>query len=283
LDFPELDAFREELRTIKLLIHAHQKKTIRNEDTLERIRLLYRSWQSIVAPTIEAFVKSEKDYYKIAFELSKLAKLTSKVKGKSDYTQRLNCAHRLLTNLVLVLPLPKSGHFSSKPATSSDLFLPEIPDLPHALVPNSISGWREEMRLFLQKHPFDSSVFIMVRYRDRNKHILSLIKKELRLRDYHGIVATDYSITDDLYNPIACLLCCARGIAIFDQPESLQEHNPNVAYELGMLNLLGRKHLILKHDSLQSLHTDILMKLYKEYANDGDVRNHLGVWLDTMA
>jgi hypothetical protein len=72
-------------------------------------------------------------------------------------------------------------------------------------------------------------------------------------------------LTDDLYNPIACLLSCSRGIAIFDQADVRQEFNPNVAYELGMLHLLGRDCLILKHQSLTALHTDILMKLYHEY------------------
>jgi hypothetical protein len=56
-----------------------------------------------------------------------------------------------------------------------------------------------------------------------------------------------------------------EGIAIFDQADVRQEFNPNVAYELGMLHLLGRDCLILKHQSLTALHTDILMKLYHEY------------------
>jgi hypothetical protein len=85
-------------------------------------------------------------------------------------------------------------------------------------------------------------------------------------------------LTDDLYNPIACLLCCARGIAIFDQAEIDQQFNPNVAYELGMLHLLSRPCLILKHSSLKSLQTDILMKLYQPYGTLKEAAKFVSNW-----
>jgi hypothetical protein len=56
--------------------------------------------------------------------------------------------------------------------------------------------------------------------------------------------------------------------------------NRNVAYELGMMHLLGRTCRILKHSSLTALQTDILMKLYLSYANLEEAGQHLTLWLD---
>jgi hypothetical protein len=96
----------------------------------------------------------------------------------------------------------------------------------------------------------------MIRYRERNKSLLKEIKNVLSEQGMNGILASEHNLTDDLYNPIACLLSCSKGIAVFDKADVGQKFNPNVAYELGMLHLLGRGCLILKHRSLK-LHTDI--------------------------
>jgi hypothetical protein len=137
------------------------------------------------------------------------------------------------------------------------------------------------MEAFLRHNPFDRSVFIMIRYRHRNRDLIAHIKKRLENLNYKGIIASDHNITDDLYNPIACLLCCSKGLAIFDEPEAEQVFNPNVAYELGMMHLLGRACRILKHSSLTVLHTDILMKLYLAYSTIEEVDQHLTSWLGT--
>ncbi len=95
----------------------------------------------------------------------------------------------------------------------------------------------------------------------------------------NGILASEHNLTDDLYNPIACLLSCSKGIAVFDEVEIGQDFNPNVAYELGMLHLLGRGCLILKHQSLKTLHTDILMKLYHEYETPEAAGTEIRNWI----
>ena len=55
--------------------------------------------------------------------------------------------------------------------------------------------------------------------------------------------------------------------------------NPNVAYELGMLHLLGCRCLLLKHKSLQTLQTDILMKLYEPFSNAADTAKLTSQWV----
>lgn len=164
-----------------------------------------------------------------------------------------------------------------------ELFIPGIPDLPLSLVPNSLLGWRSNVSAFLTTHPFDKSVFLMIRYRGRNKSLIAAVKGALKKCGFLGVLASEYDITDDLYNPVACLLCCSRGLALFDQPEPKQKFNPNVAYELGMMHLLGRDCLILKHESLKALHTDVLMKLYKEYSLAEDAAARVQSWLGNGA
>jgi hypothetical protein len=122
----------------------------------------------------------------------------------------------------------------------------------------------------------------MVRYRKRNEELIRRIKTTLSENGIHGILASEHRITNDLYNPIACLLCCSKGIAVFDQGEERQEFNPNVAYELGMLHLLGRECLILKHESLKTLPTDFLMKLYEEYQTADDACSITEAWLSGL-
>ena len=164
------------------------------------------------------------------------------------------------------------------PGSRQELFVSGIPDLPFSLVPNSIVGWRSRFETFLTKYPFDKSVFIMIRYRKRNIRLIKSIKIALSNEGLFGVLASEHNLTDDLYNPVACLLCCSRGIAVFDTPEAQEIFNPNVAYELGMLHLLSRRCLILKHESLKALQTDILMKLYTPYQKATQVPTIIKEW-----
>lgn len=256
------EAFKAELSALRDIVSSYHKKTIRDEALRDRFRTLFRTWTSTVRPTIEPFLQSKREFHKLGAELEALALLTSKFKKVADYRKRLNRAIQLSNDLVLYLP--PTGQKRPAPSLGSDLYLPSIPDLPSKFVPNAIFGHRTNMEEFVKKHPFDKSVFIMIKYRKKNEKLIKEIKKTLSKNGHYGILASDHHLTDDLYNPIACLLCCSKGIAIFDEAETDEKFNPNVAYELGMTHLLDRKCLILKHQSLQALQTDILMKLYLE-------------------
>jgi len=258
------ESFKTELATLKDIVSVISSKTLRDELLQDRFRTIFRIWASIVRPAIEPLLKSKRDFLKLGAELEALARLTSKYKPVADYRKRLNTSIRLANNLVLYLPPTRGQKPSSTPA-GDDLFLSAIPDLPVYLVPNPLLGWKSKIEAFVNRYPFDKSVFLMIRYRKRNKDLLNKIKSILSKHGMNGILASEHNLTDDLYNPIACLLSCSRGIAVFDKAEVGQRFNPNVAYELGMLHLLGRDCLILKHHSLKTLHTDILMKLYHEY------------------
>jgi hypothetical protein len=271
------EAFKAELAALRDVVSTYRQKTIRDEVLRDRFRTLFRTWASVVRPAVESLLQSKREFLKLGAELEAMAQLAAKFKPVSDYRKRLSRAIQLSNSLVLFLPptLIKRPGFSP----GSDLFLPAIPDLPSKFVPNALFGWRSKMEAFLNKYPFDKAVFIMVRYRKRNEKLIKEIKSLLSSKGYRGILASEHNLTDDLYNPIACLLCCSMGIAIFDKAETYAIFNPNVAYELGMLHLLGRECLILKHQSLKTLHTDILMKLYLEYKTVEDAKSQTINWI----
>ena len=272
------EAFKIELHTLFRLLGDVTNRTVRDEDLRARFQVLFRVWASSVEPEIRSHLQNKRDLFKLSAELEALAKLTTKYKQVVDYKKRLKKAIQLAESLVIYLPPSTTGDSRVAGPGRAELFLKQIPDLPLSLVPNPILGWRTRLENFLLKYPFDKSVFIMILYRPRNEALIKAIKTSLREEDLTGVLASEHSITDDLYNPIACLLCCAKGIAIFDRAEGGETFNPNVAYELGMLHLLGRPCLILKHESLKALQTDILMKLYTPYRSAAEAAKSTLVW-----
>ena len=98
------ESFKAELSTLRDIVSAVQKKTVRDELLLDRFRTLFRTWASIVRPTIEPLLQSKRDFLKLGAELEALARLTSKYKPVADYRKRLNTSIRLANDLVLYLP-----------------------------------------------------------------------------------------------------------------------------------------------------------------------------------
>jgi len=239
------DAFRAELGTLKELLKRIDTRTLRDELLLERFRTLFRTWVATIQEELQSQIQDKKEFLRLSAELESIAKLTSKFKPVSEYRKRLTRALSLANSIVL--HLPPSGTVQSPPPTTSrdKLFIPGIPDLPVRFVPNQLIGWKREIEAFTDEHPFDKSIFIMIRYRSKNAGLVETIKNILSKNGMEGILASENQIMDDLYNPIACLLCCSRGIVVFDSPEARQTFNPNVAYELGMMHLLGRECLIV--------------------------------------
>jgi hypothetical protein len=275
----DFDAFKAEIAAIKNAVSTQGLKTVRDEQLRDRIRALFRTWTAVIQPTIVPLLQEKREFLKLGAELEALAKITSKIKSVSDYRKRLNKVIGFANNIILYLPPSKITAPLPRVITGEMLFIKEIPDLPTRFIPNSLLGWKSRIEAFVNEHPFENSVFIMIRYRKRNNKLISSIKDILKKNNFYGVLASEHNLTDDLYNPVACLLCCSRGIIIFDREEKKQTFNPNVAYELGMMHLLRRECLILKHDTLEILHTDILMKLYKEYNSVASVTKHITDWL----
>jgi hypothetical protein len=148
-------------------------------------------------------------------------------------------------------------------------------------LPRNLAGHQLSIEDFIKKYPYDKNVFLMMKYRDSNKHIGDIIKSAVENVGLKIWLAADVRITDELAtNVVSCLLCCKYGIALFDEPEDAQHINPNVAYELGMLHLLDRQCLILKSSNIQ-IQSDLLAKLYVQYdpIKPGEIISLTKKWL----
>jgi hypothetical protein len=74
---------------------------------------------------------------------------------------------------------------------------------------------------------------------------------------------------------------CGFGIAIFDRIEE-EEFSPNVSLEVGYMMALGKDVCLLKDKTLETLHADLLGKLYKPFDPqnaEGTIPNQLSKWL----
>src|SRR5438874_4643703 len=155
--FLEFENFRAELHSLDEALTRGRGKTVRDDALRERFRTLFRVWVSAVQPSIRSHLQSTREFFKLSAELEKLARLASKFKPVSEYRRRLRISLQLADSLVLFLPA--GSEHARNLANKNDLFLPGIPDLPNALVPNAIVGWRSRLEAFLNEHPFDKSVF----------------------------------------------------------------------------------------------------------------------------
>lgn len=156
--------------------------------------------------------------------------------------------------------------------------LPEIPGLTNDLIPTALYGSADKMRTFLKQNSYDHNVFVMVAYRPALRGLISDVRQALTGLGLNPVVARDHALTEDLYNPQACLLCCRFGVAIFDKGESKQLHNANIVYELAMMHILKRPSLILKHQGVRTMPSDFLHKLYEPYRTSNDAVKAIKGW-----
>ena len=139
----------------------------------------------------------------------------------------------------------------------------------------------------IQEHSrdFDRNVFLMMKFRDSNKLVSEFIKRELEDNGFNGVRADqrEWSITNNVYNPLAVLYCCKYGIALFDEPEEGNHFSPNVAYELSMMHLQGKDCLILRHKSLPEMPFDLIKDVHKTYSKDLEIQSLVRDWVTALA
>lgn len=276
-----LDALRNLLREANAILAALRRSADSPVSiaVVERIQELVLTWSVNVRPALAA-VEVPKEVLSRADRLtSKLARIASSNPSKGALTSTLAAVRKVFHEQVLaeVAKIPP-GVLAAFPALAPAILFPEISDLPNQLVPYPVQGWSVQIKKFLRKNPFGKNVFIMVSYRARLEPLIVAVKRKLVKLHLKPVLAREHSLTNDLYNPIACLLCCSYGVAIFDRAETAQMHNPNVVYELGMMQLLKRRCIILKHAKLRKMPTDLLTMLYEDYSSQQQAVQRLGEW-----
>jgi len=145
-------------------------------------------------------------------------------------------------------------------------------------------GFKKDIEKQITNFPFSKNVFLMMKFRDANKEISDYIMENLSNHGLLGVRADDdeWSITRNVYNPIAVLYCCKYGIALFDEPEKGQGYSPNVAYELGMMHYQNKNCLILRHKSLPDMPFNLIKDLYMTYDRDLQVKQKIESWIKRL-
>jgi len=127
---------------------------------------------------------------------------------------------------------------------------------------------QESLARFKRDYPDPTKVaFIMMQFGETKAHdeIVKAIRSVLDSQGISGVKANDKEYHDDLfYNVMTYLYGCGFGIAVFERIET-EKFNPNVSFEVGYMFALKKHVCLLKDKTLETLHTDLVGKLYKVF------------------
>lgn len=121
---------------------------------------------------------------------------------------------------------------------------------------------------FRKDFPEESkSAFLMMKFEDTpiQKKIINVLEN---IFENHGIKllrADNKCYSDDLLTNIRTYMHgCDFGVALFDRIKT-EYFNPNVSLEIGYMMAMKKDILLLKDNTLNSLHTDLVGRLYFAY------------------
>jgi hypothetical protein len=130
----------------------------------------------------------------------------------------------------------------------------------------------------------DKVAFLMMRFgkTQAHKNIVKGIKKTLDPLGISVVRADDKQYHDDLFpNVLTYVYGCSFAISVFERIEK-EEFNPNVALEVGYMLALRKHVCLLKDRTLDTLHADLVAKLYRvfdPFDPTGTIPGELSQWL----
>jgi TIR domain-containing protein/predicted nucleotide-binding protein with TIR-like domain len=128
------------------------------------------------------------------------------------------------------------------------------------------------------------SAFVMMRFGSSLRHnaIFEALRKALAKHEIEALRADEKTYADYLMANIRTYMHgCGFGVAVFERIES-DQHNPNVALEVGYMMALGKPVCLLKDRTLSRLPTDIIGALYREFdldSIDSSIEQAMDRWL----
>lgn len=145
----------------------------------------------------------------------------------------------------------------------------------------------ESLAAFRAEHR-GRSAFIMMQFGETESHdrITTAIRSALAVYDIQALRADDREYHPDLLpNVLTYAYGCTFGVAVFERIEE-ETQNPNVALEVGYLMGMKKPVCLLKDRTLQTLQSDLVGKLYKEFdphAPKADIERGLAKWIAGQA
>jgi hypothetical protein len=125
--------------------------------------------------------------------------------------------------------------------------------------------------------------FLMMKFEDSKEQskIVKALKEEFTKRGLNLLRVDHKAYCDDLFLNIKTYMHgCAFGLALFERINS-NYFNPNVSLEVGYMMALKKPILFLKDKNLDSLHSDLVGKLYYSFdvQNKKTIKSILDKWL----
>lgn len=143
----------------------------------------------------------------------------------------------------------------------------------------------ESLERFTRDYPdLRRNAFVMMKFGKTRGHneIINAIKSTLEKYSINALRADDKQYHDDLFpNVLTYIYGCRFGIAVFERLEE-DDFNPNVSLEVGYMHALKKSVCLLKDKTLNTLHTDLVGKLYKVFDPqdpESTIPNELERWL----
>ncbi len=143
----------------------------------------------------------------------------------------------------------------------------------------------ESLSRFGKDHPhYERNAFIMMPFGETKAHqfIHRAIRSTLEKYGIKGHRADDKNYHDDLFpNVLTYLYGSSFGLAVFERLEA-DDFNPNVSLKVGYMRALGKPICLLKDQTLKTLPTDLIGKLYTPFDPqdpEGSIPESLEKWL----
>jgi hypothetical protein len=143
----------------------------------------------------------------------------------------------------------------------------------HQIIPAELAPetWIPAIARLLEKHPFETNVFLMSRFPDREDDpLMGVIREARQSCAEHGLtlhVAGDQNADPLLFNNVAGYMwACRFGLALFeahgDPPKKPATLNQNLLIEVGGMLISGRRCAILRDESVERMPTDLVGHIF---------------------
>jgi hypothetical protein len=168
----------------------------------------------------------------------------------------------------------------------------ELSQAQHPLIPAELAPvrWAVPIRRLLERHPFESNVFLMTRFPNAEREaafpdpVRSVIDCARRVLAKHGLhvhLASDRNADDELFGNVAAhMWACKYGIALFETRSGDKGFNDNLQIEVGAMLMTGRRCALLRDLETPEFPTDFVGQIYKkvDFADTAAVAAVLDAW-----
>jgi hypothetical protein len=146
----------------------------------------------------------------------------------------------------------------------------------------------ESIKRFRMRYPVDGPPvgFVMMRFGEGKTHrrLWKTIVDELESLQLIAVRADEFDFHHQLLDNVRTYAhACDFGVAVIERIES-ENHNPNIAFEVGYMLALGKPVCFLRDETLRTLQTDLIGVLSSQFnvENNKKLRKSIRKWVESQ-